>query len=260
MISLNKNTKGSSSLIFKLNDLPKGGSCSINPKNGTAFKTFFTLFCTNWYDTDGVIKIYEYYGFKNLFYLFLIFIYLYFFASIWFKAYNKDDTSPVLINFDSLGNTIQQMKSGPDNDFNKMYLFVNVIDDFGGYTTFNIMDPISVVSDVQYLNSLISQINDSNKSSVFIQETSTGIKFSNNIIAIGDALNQNMLYSNDTNVIFLKAQRIAIILAKIWLRLRLIFRLFFHSPIVQIKEILKRLFLYVTRYKFKNILNWLIDI
>ena len=66
-LKLNKNTTASSSLIFKLNDLPKGGSCSVNPKNGTAFQTFFTIFCENWYDTDGVIKRYEYYGSLNLF-------------------------------------------------------------------------------------------------------------------------------------------------------------------------------------------------
>ena len=62
VITLNQIITGSSSLIFKLNDLPQEGSCIINPKNGTAFLTYFSIFCQNWYDTDGIIQKYEYYG------------------------------------------------------------------------------------------------------------------------------------------------------------------------------------------------------
>ena len=59
---INKTISGSTSNIFKLNDLPFGGSCSINPKNGTALETFFSIFCSNWNDSDGFIQRYEYYG------------------------------------------------------------------------------------------------------------------------------------------------------------------------------------------------------
>lgn len=58
---INKKKEGSSSLIFKLNNLPKGGSCVVNPKNGTEMFTFFSVYCQNWVDTDGTIKKYEYY-------------------------------------------------------------------------------------------------------------------------------------------------------------------------------------------------------
>ena len=94
-----------------------------------------------------------------------------------------------------------QMQSGPNDDINRIYLYVNIIDDFGGYTTFNMADSILVVSNYQYMSSLISQLNDNNKSSSFIQDINIkSIKFGYNIIAVGDALNQKS--SNDLKVLF----------------------------------------------------------
>ena len=93
------------------------------------------------------------------------------------------------------------MQSGPVDDLNKLYLYVIIKDDFDGYTKFNITDPITVVSNNELENSLISQLNSNNKSSVFIQQISSGsIKFSSIIIAIGDILNQKSLNNNDTKV------------------------------------------------------------
>lgn len=68
---------GSSSLILALNQLPYGGSCKISPTSGFAYYTNFTLNCSNWIDSDGNIKKYEFFGqlieispysFFNLFY------------------------------------------------------------------------------------------------------------------------------------------------------------------------------------------------
>ena len=38
------------------------GSCVVESTNGTAFNTSFILKCSNWYDPDGNIKSYEFYG------------------------------------------------------------------------------------------------------------------------------------------------------------------------------------------------------
>ena len=120
------------------------------------------------------------------------------------KAYSKNNPSPVLITFNSIGNTILQMQSGPDEDFNRIYLYVKVIDDFGGYTISNITEPIIVLSNIQFENRLISQINLNNESSnVFMQNIITGsIQYSNNILSIGNILNQEIQFSYNPNVIF----------------------------------------------------------
>ena len=95
------------------------------------------------------------------------------------------------------------MQPGPDNDFNRIYLYVNVIDDFWGSTLYNLTDPIIVLSNAEFENSLISQINSNDKSSVFMQEIVTGsIKYSNNILAIGNILNQESQNSDDPKVSF----------------------------------------------------------
>lgn len=53
---------GSSSLLFIKNRLPLNGTCSVDLNNGTAMSTYFTISCENWYDSDGTIKTYEFFG------------------------------------------------------------------------------------------------------------------------------------------------------------------------------------------------------
>ena len=55
-------TIGSASLLFLVNSLPTGGTCSVDLNNGTAMDTYFTISCTNWIDRDGSVVNYEYYG------------------------------------------------------------------------------------------------------------------------------------------------------------------------------------------------------
>lgn len=61
-IENNKNLTTVSTLLFKVNSLPIPGSCSIEPSNGTALKTFFLINCINWADSDGKIANYEFFG------------------------------------------------------------------------------------------------------------------------------------------------------------------------------------------------------
>lgn len=55
---------GVSGIVFKLNKPPSNGLCNIDPENGTAMITYFTIFCMNWEDDDGTIDNYEYYSNK----------------------------------------------------------------------------------------------------------------------------------------------------------------------------------------------------
>ena len=56
----NKNLSGSASIIFLVNFPPKGGSCDINPKNGTT-STQFQIICTDWVDLNGAIAKFSFY-------------------------------------------------------------------------------------------------------------------------------------------------------------------------------------------------------
>ena len=63
----NQYTTGMASLILKTNLLPTNGSCEIDQNNGTSLFTWFTILCTSWYDPDGLISTYEYFGMILLF-------------------------------------------------------------------------------------------------------------------------------------------------------------------------------------------------
>ena len=56
------NVTGISSLSFRTNSLPMGGTCTTDLDKGIALSTFFVITCMGWYDLDGVISRYEYYG------------------------------------------------------------------------------------------------------------------------------------------------------------------------------------------------------
>lgn len=56
---------GKASLIFKINQTPKGGICNVTPLKGITADTLFTINCLNWVDLDGQIVKYSYYGKKR---------------------------------------------------------------------------------------------------------------------------------------------------------------------------------------------------
>ena len=57
---------GRTSIILYKNRLPTGGNCDVDQNNGTSLSTYFNINCTNWYDIDGPIDKYIYYGNNNL--------------------------------------------------------------------------------------------------------------------------------------------------------------------------------------------------
>jgi hypothetical protein len=73
-ITLNYVATGVSSLVFRVNQLPSSGSCSVSPTSGQILTTLFQITCDGWVDPDGSIDHYEYFGMK----VFLFFIILQF--------------------------------------------------------------------------------------------------------------------------------------------------------------------------------------
>ena len=61
-ITLNYVATGVSSLVFRVNQLPSNGSCTVRPTSGQILTTLFQITCTNWEDPDGSIERYEYFG------------------------------------------------------------------------------------------------------------------------------------------------------------------------------------------------------
>ena len=62
------------------------------------------------------------------------------------------------LNYNSNGQLTIQLPQGPASDLNRIYIFVNVIDDTYGTTVFNIPTPITVLPDNQLASNLASSI------------------------------------------------------------------------------------------------------
>jgi hypothetical protein len=68
---------GSSYMVFKMNKIPIDGSCYVDVKNGSSLYTFYTVYCQNWRDPDGILlKILIYrniiYSFKLMKFIFIL--------------------------------------------------------------------------------------------------------------------------------------------------------------------------------------------
>ena len=61
-IIINQEKASATSIVFKINKPPRDGKCVTNLLNGTSMETYFTIYCKNWIDEDGIIVKYEYYG------------------------------------------------------------------------------------------------------------------------------------------------------------------------------------------------------
>ncbi len=63
-VTKNSATVGLSSLIFKKNQLPKGGACFVDKYIGVSLQSSFNVICVGWFDPDGSVERYEYFGMK----------------------------------------------------------------------------------------------------------------------------------------------------------------------------------------------------
>ena len=60
-ISPNETSLGQTSKEFYVNYPPINGMCDVVPKNGTT-NDLFTLYCSNWIDSNGLVDKFVYYG------------------------------------------------------------------------------------------------------------------------------------------------------------------------------------------------------
>ncbi len=84
-----------------------------------------------------------------------------------------------------------QLPQGPVNDFYKIFISVNIVDDFNGIAAFNLTAPVNVAADTNATNSLIDSIVSSESSSTFLKTLQSGdLKtVAKNVIALAVTLN-----------------------------------------------------------------------
>jgi len=84
-----------------------------------------------------------------------------------------------------------QLPQGPEFDFYKIYLFVNVIDDSFGTTVFTITTPVNVFPDYQLANSLAASISNNDPNSPILQALNSGNLniIAKNVIALTTVFN-----------------------------------------------------------------------
>lgn len=148
--------------------IPQGGTCTIDQSSGNALQTLFTITCSGWYDPDGTIVKYEY-----------------------FVSY-KNNQSILNIGNNATGYFYSQLPPGDTSDSNRLYVFVQIIDDSGSMAVYYITAPVIVPLQS---STLINNANDilSMTSGSYIVSciTSSDISVaSSGIIAFWSSLNQ----------------------------------------------------------------------
>ena len=78
------------------------------------------------------------------------------------------------LNYNTDGMLKTQLSLGPDYDYYRMHLSVNIVDDFNGITTFTLPNPVNVTADTAATNNLISSLVSSDPSSGFLKTLQSG--------------------------------------------------------------------------------------
>jgi hypothetical protein len=167
IITKNSNINGLASLTFLINQVPKNGQCFVDQYNGISLSTTFNIKCFDWIDTDGSIERYEF-----------------------FATYSGNE-NPIALNYNSNGDLLIQLPQGPDYDFYKLYLFVNIIDDTYGVTVYNITQPVTVMPNDNLANNLAASIASNDPNSPFLQDLNSGNLnlVAKNVIALSSVFN-----------------------------------------------------------------------
>ena len=94
-----------------------------------------------------------------------------------------------------------QLPQGPDSDGNKIYIFVNVIDDTYGVTVFNITQPVIVNPNNNLATQLAASITTNDPNSPFLQNLNSGNVnlVAKNVIALTSVFNIQSLSSSGTS-------------------------------------------------------------
>ena len=108
--------------------------------------------------------------------------------------------NPIALNYNSDGNLWIQLPQGPDYDGNKLYLFVNIIDDTFGSTVFNIQQPVVVIPNNNLADQLAATITSNDPNSPFLQDINSGNVnlVAKNVIALTSVFNIQALSGSQT--------------------------------------------------------------
>ena len=121
--------------LFKTNQIPRDGSCAIDKAFGLSSLTYFTVNCTGWTDPDGSIVSYELYS-----------------------TFLNSQHSSLLI-YNQNGQFSLKLPVGPSYDSFKISLFLFIIDDVGGTTTYQLSSQIRTLPSAQFALSIIKEMN-----------------------------------------------------------------------------------------------------
>lgn len=91
-----------------------------------------------------------------------------------------------------------QLPQGPDSDGNKIYLFVNIIDDTYGVSVYNLPQPVIVTPNNNLADQLASTITSNDPNSPFLQDLNSGNVnlVAKNVIALTSVFNIQSLSSS----------------------------------------------------------------
>ena len=203
---------GTSSQIYKINQPPSGGSCSIDLPSGTALLTYYTITCTGWTDSDGSIQSYEYYCKFNQAASRLRLSLVTVWSLIFLLDTSLDNLSPIALNYNNNGAIRLQLPQGPASDSYKISITVKIIDDSNGVQTYNIPGKVQVLPNVaqtqSIMDSMVAVANGVSTSlNTFMQElASQNVQMTaQNIISFTSVLND---MSKNVIIYFLKDQTI----------------------------------------------------
>ena len=112
-------------------------------------------------------------------------------------TYTGND-NPIALNYNSNGDLWIQLPQGPDSDGNKIYLFVNIIDDTYGVSVYNLPQPVIVTPNNNLADQLASTITSNDPNSPFLQDLNSGNVnlVAKNVIALTSVFNIQSLSSS----------------------------------------------------------------
>ena len=130
----------------------------------------------------------------------LKFFFQLFFNLLFYLATFSGNENPIALNSNSDGNLWTKLSQGPPNDGNKIYIFVNIIDNNDGVTIYTISKPIVVTSNENFLDELAANLASNNPSLPLLQElNSQNLNLiAKNVIAVAGELNFQSLSLNET--------------------------------------------------------------
>lgn len=187
-ITTNGINSGTSSIIFRRNQIPKGGSCSVTPLTGISMSTNFTISCTGWTDLDGYIERYEFYA-----------------------TYSGIE-QVIGLGFNTEGTRVFQLQQGPDYTNNRMLLYVQIYDNDNGYAQYFLPNQVTVKQNTDLLDQAITDLLQLSTSSsltntLFAGSTQTVLSTIQSLVSMINSVNYGLQNSqNDGQVAYISYQ------------------------------------------------------